>query len=298
MQLDRASRLRWPAVTRDESNGKFGSIPVTGALDLDRDIEHRELRLDARRVAADVGWEVGLTRHVVRFHLPRWSRGTSRSQGSTTEEHSHELHDVTSTDVLPDVHSPHPARGSRLRRVATPGARYARHRIGPACLHRALGAARASTFAMSSTPLGLLVQQCIPLLGVVALLSLSLWVGVLFSVSWLSGRARSMADGAEVGQLAAALDRRWAMPSIVASFATACLWVYVAPSARPGGTSLVALVGALLVLLAVHSSVSRRAAQVARGSIRATRGEGVRRLLLVLSLATIAALVTFGIGGR
>jgi hypothetical protein len=183
-----------------------------------------------------------------------------------------------------------------MRRVATPGRSAPVSVNGPVRLRPELGAARASAVAMSSTPLGLLVQRCIPLLGVVALLSLSLWVGVLFSVSWLSGRARWMADGAEVGQLATSLDRRWAMPSIAASFATACLWVYAAPGASPGGASLIALVAALLVLLAVHSSVSRRAAQVARGRIGATRGEGVRRLLLVLSLATIAALVTFRLG--
>jgi hypothetical protein len=146
---------------------------------------------------------------------------------------------------------------------------------------------------MSSTPLGLFLHQCIPLLGTAAFLSLSLWVGILFSVSWLSGRARWMADGAEIGRLAASLDRRWAMPSIALSVATTCLWVCATPEAPRSGGSLVALAGALLALLAVHSSVSRRAAQVAQGSVGATRGEGMRRLLLVLSLATIVAVVTF-----
>jgi hypothetical protein len=151
---------------------------------------------------------------------------------------------------------------------------------------------------MSSTPLGLFLHQCVPLLlGAAALLSLSLWVGILFSVSWLSGRARWMADGAEIGRLAAALDRRWAMPTIVLSVATAGLWVFAAPVA-PGGASLVAMGGALLALVALHSSVSLRAAQVARGSVGATRGEGMRRLLLVLSLATIVALATFRVTGR
>ncbi|HEY8086791.1 MAG TPA: hypothetical protein VIF09_03080, partial [Polyangiaceae bacterium] len=68
---------------------------------------------------------------------------------------------------------------------------------------------------MSSTPLGVFLQQCTPLLAAAAFLSLCLWVGVLFSVSWLSGRARWMADGTEVGELAAALNRRWAIPCFV-----------------------------------------------------------------------------------
>jgi hypothetical protein len=148
---------------------------------------------------------------------------------------------------------------------------------------------------MSSTPLGLFLKHCIPLLGGAAFLSLALWVGLVFSVSWLSGRARWMADSAEIGSLATALDRRWAIPSIALAVGSASLWLWVAPGGPPAGASLVALACAMMVLAAVHSSVSRRARQVSRGSLGAARGEGVRRLFLVLSLATIVVVMTFRI---
>ena len=43
---------------------------------------------------------------------------------------------------------------------------------------------------MSSTPLFAALARCLPMLGVIAFIALALWAGTLFSVSWLSGRAR------------------------------------------------------------------------------------------------------------
>jgi hypothetical protein len=149
---------------------------------------------------------------------------------------------------------------------------------------------------MNTTRAFALLQEFLPVLGVVALITGALWAGILFSVSWLSGRARWMADGTEVGTLALALDRRWATPCLVACIASALAWACVTPSWLPGGPWLIGLGALLLVLVALHSSVSTRALRVARGSVSATRGEGLRRLMLVVSLAAVTALVGLRLG--
>jgi hypothetical protein len=146
---------------------------------------------------------------------------------------------------------------------------------------------------MSSTPAGLLLEHCIPLVGVAAFIALAIWVGVLFSVSWLSGRARWMADGTEVGRLAVALDRRWPIPALFASVGTAFFWLFATPAGPPRGVGLYGLVGAALLLVVMHATVSRRAVQVAGGHSEATKGEGMSRTFLVLSLAAIVALLSF-----
>jgi hypothetical protein len=144
---------------------------------------------------------------------------------------------------------------------------------------------------MSSTRLFALLLQCIPLLGVVAFIAGALWAGILFSVSWLSGRARWMADGTEVGSLAMTLNRRWATPCLVVSLVSAMLWICTLPQRALSEPWLFGLAAALVALLLVHSSVLSRAARVARGSVSATRGEGLRRFVLVVSLAVLTTLV-------
>jgi hypothetical protein len=136
----------------------------------------------------------------------------------------------------------------------------------------------------------MLLTQCVPLLGVVALIAGALWAGILFSVSWLSGRARWMADGAEVGSLAATLNRRWAIPCLVVSVTSAFLWLYSLPQGTIGDARLVGLGIAMAALVLLHSSVLIRASRVARGVASATRGEGMRRFMLVLSLAAFTTL--------
>jgi hypothetical protein len=144
---------------------------------------------------------------------------------------------------------------------------------------------------MSSTRLFVLLLQCLPVLGLVALIAGALWAGVLFSVSWLSGRARWMADGAEVGGLAMMLNRRWATPCLLVSLTSALLWIYAQPRGAADARWLPGLAAALAALLLVHSRVLNRAVRVANGSVAATRGEGLRRLILVLSLTAFTALV-------
>jgi len=144
---------------------------------------------------------------------------------------------------------------------------------------------------MASTRAFELLRNCLPMLGVVAFVAGSLWTGILFSVSWLSGRARWMADGSDLGLLALSLNRRWATPCLVVCLASVTLWIWTQP---PGAVDLASMWGlgaAMLVLLLLHSSVEHRAVRISRGYVSATRGEGVRRLMLVLSLAVLITLV-------
>jgi hypothetical protein len=149
---------------------------------------------------------------------------------------------------------------------------------------------------MTSTPLYAFVVRWLPDIAIVAaVISGALWTGVLFSVSWLSGRARWMADGVEVGSLALTLSRRWGTPLLTLCMASALVWVGVQQDAtlQQGGAWLLGLGGMVLVLLLLHATVDHRAMRVSRGSVRATQGEGMRRLALIMSLAALAALVGF-----
>lgn len=118
----------------------------------------------------------------------------------------------------------------------------------------------------------------------------ALWTGTLFSVSWLTGRARMMADGPEVGGLALSLFRRWAIPLLVLNLAAGFAWLAGGPPNRLRAHWVYGIVGALTVLLVLHWTVGSRAKRVVRGSVRATQGEGMRRVALVVWFGTIIAL--------
>ena len=151
---------------------------------------------------------------------------------------------------------------------------------------------------MNSTLAGHLIERWLPTLLAAAVFSaLALWVGILFSVSWLSGRARWCADGAEMGRHAQALSDRWATPLLFVALVAAVGWVAVLPSIAPTGNWLAGVAAAVAALIVVHSSVALRARRVARGSVSATRGEAGRRLVIVLSMSMLAALVSLHLLG-
>jgi hypothetical protein len=120
--------------------------------------------------------------------------------------------------------------------------------------------------------------------------SCALWTGTLFSVSWLTGRARMMADGPEVGGLALALFRRWAVPLLVTSLAAGFIWLAGGPADRLRAHWVYGIVAAMAAILGLHLVVGSRAKRVVRGSVRASDGEAVRRVALVLSFGAIIAL--------
>ena len=121
----------------------------------------------------------------------------------------------------------------------------------------------------------------------------ALWTGTLFSVSWLTGRARMMADGPEVAGLALSLFRRWALPLLVASIAVGFVWLVGGPPERLRAHWVYGIVAALAALTTLHVVVGARAKRVVRGSTRAMRGEAIRRLALLVSFGAIIALVAF-----
>ena len=140
-----------------------------------------------------------------------------------------------------------------------------------------------------STTISLL---CSPVLAAAFLFSSALWMGTLFSASWLTGRARLMADGPEIGRLALSLVRRWAVPSLLTSVATGIGWIATAPPDRVQEDWVRAIAGAVFVLFLLHVTFLERAKRVVEGSVRAARGEGARRLALLVSFGVIAALAS------
>lgn len=120
-----------------------------------------------------------------------------------------------------------------------------------------------------------------------------LWIGTLFSVSWLSGSARMMADAPEIGRLARSLFRRWTVPSLVGTLAAGAAWVIATLGAPPPGRWIYPAVVGGVILVWFHFSVGRRASRVVQGSVQAARGEGFQRFALLLSVVALVALATF-----
>jgi uncharacterized membrane protein len=137
-----------------------------------------------------------------------------------------------------------------------------------------------------------LQARCMPLLATFFFAASALWMGTLFSVSWLSGRAKMMADGPEIGSLAVSLYRRWATPSMLVSMGAGVGWLAEAPSEGLRAHWVYGIVAAVLALVGLHNAVGGRARRVGRGSLNATRGEGVRRLALLVSFGAIVALAS------
>jgi hypothetical protein len=116
------------------------------------------------------------------------------------------------------------------------------------------------------------------------------WTGTLFSVSWLTGHARMMADGPEIAGLALKLFRRWAAPLLVMSLVSGFVWLAGGPAERLRARWVYGVLAALCALLFLHAAVGSRAQRVVRGSVRATRGEVARRIGLVVSFCALIAL--------
>jgi uncharacterized membrane protein len=119
------------------------------------------------------------------------------------------------------------------------------------------------------------MHWCAPLLASTFVIAGALWIGTLFSVSWLSGCARLMADGPEIGRLALSLFRRWTTPSLCVSLLTGLGWL--ADATLGGVRAHWDYWGALVVvpLVALHAAAGRRAKRVAEGHVEATQDEAV-----------------------
>src|SRR5579864_1230306 len=106
-----------------------------------------------------------------------------------------------------------------------------------------------------------------PLLVSVFVLAGALWMGTLFSVSWLSGRARMMADGPEIGRLSLSLFHRWTMPSLVVSLVAGALWCAGIGVENQPPRWLCALLVAGLVPLGLSGAVGNAARRLVRGRL-------------------------------
>jgi hypothetical protein len=126
-----------------------------------------------------------------------------------------------------------------------------------------------------------------------ALVAGVLWIGALFGASWLCSRARLMADGPEVGGLAMVLHSRWATRCLALTAAAGLLALAGSPEGAIHLGQACGVLVAVGVLFAIHARVGARAARIARGNLRGTRGEIGHRLALILSLALLAGVVTF-----
>jgi hypothetical protein len=117
----------------------------------------------------------------------------------------------------------------------------------------------------------------------------AVWLGTLFSVSWLCGRATLMADAQEIGRLSASLFRRWTLPSLFVSLIAGALWCGAAVQQTRHTHWLYAVLLTGIALVCLTATVGHQAGRLVRGSLVGAKAEGGRRLALLLSVwATIA----------
>jgi len=119
-----------------------------------------------------------------------------------------------------------------------------------------------------------------PVSATVCIVAGALWLGTLFSVSWLCGRAKMMADGPEIWRLSLSLFRRWTLPSLVVSLVAGALWCDAASHEGRPAHWIYGLPVAVLAFVALSRAVGRRAKRLVRESLEATSDEDARRFAL------------------
>jgi hypothetical protein len=111
-----------------------------------------------------------------------------------------------------------------------------------------------------------LLQRGAPFLLALAAMSGAVCIGTLFSVNWLAGRARWMADAPEIARLALSLFARWTVPCFVVSSVAAAGWLQGAHPDRARDPIILAAAGATLLLVVAHLfQVAARARRLAAG---------------------------------
>jgi hypothetical protein len=107
------------------------------------------------------------------------------------------------------------------------------------------------------------LQRGAPFLLAVAVMGGALWVGTLFSVSWLADRARLMADTPQIARLALSLFARWTVPCFVLSIAAAAGWLEGAHPEHVREPIALAAAAATFALVIVHVKVAVHARRLA-----------------------------------
>jgi serine/threonine protein kinase len=146
------------------------------------------------------------------------------------------------------------------------------------------GAERIAALTTPSTYASLLATLCV--------VANALCMGTLFSVSWMCGRARMMADGSEIGRLAMQLFRRWTVPSLIVCLLSGGGWCALVAQEHPQAYWRYGIALAGLALVGLNVTVGRRASQLVRGA-ELSRGEGASRFALLLSVWAVVALLLF-----
>jgi len=207
----------------------------------------------------------------------------------------------SNADVVIPLSERRPRRSSRVAAAATVfacaglGWRVSSQSAGSAWLSAiasAGGPARSASdgwlASLASTPYPLA-----PLLATLSVAASALCIGTLFSVSWLSGRARLMADGPEIGRLCVQLFRRWTASSLMVSVLAGAGWWVIAGREQTRGQWLYCVAVLALALVALTFVVAGRVEQLVQGCSDAARGEGRRRLVLLVSVWAAIALAMF-----
>ena len=107
------------------------------------------------------------------------------------------------------------------------------------------------------------LQRGAPFLLALAAMSGGLFVGTLFAVNWLAGRARWMADTPEIARLALSLFTRWTVPFFVVSTAAGAGWLEGAHGDYAHDPFVPAAAAATLALVVVQIRVAARARRLA-----------------------------------
>jgi putative membrane protein len=111
------------------------------------------------------------------------------------------------------------------------------------------------------------------------------WIGSILSVAWLCGRARLMADGAEIGRLARGLYLRFAVPAFVLSFTAGLARLLMSPGAYLRMHWMHGKLFFVVGIIALHHIIGARTKKVAKGETNAGKG------MPILLGATLAAAI-------
>ena len=118
------------------------------------------------------------------------------------------------------------------------------------------------------------------------------WIGSILSAGWLTGRARLMADGAEVGRLARGIYLRFAVPGFVLSFVAGLARLLVAPGTYMRMHWMHGKLFFVVGVIALHHIIGARTKRVAKGDTAAGKGVPIFTIALLLAAVGAVALVT------
>jgi putative membrane protein len=118
------------------------------------------------------------------------------------------------------------------------------------------------------------------------------WIGSILSVGWLCGRARLMADGAEIGRMARGLYLRFSVPAFGLSIVAGLARFFVAPGAYLRMHWMHGKLFFAIGVIALHHIIGARTKKVSKGDTAAGKGTPVFTIALLLAAVGAVALAT------